>query len=100
MSLIFGLSLIAIILVRALLRLAGFRLRPWLPPYGWNRFYADTLIFALILLSIGMSVGLPRTLGMTIVLAGVAAVIAGVLDSQRVRRAREMANAAAREPEA
>ena len=85
MTLIFGLLLIAVMVVRFLLRLAGFRLRPWLPASGQYRFYADALIAALILLAVAIGWGFPRSFGMTLSIAILCIAIAAVLEWMRKR---------------
>jgi hypothetical protein len=88
MYLVIAAILIVWITIRFVLRLLGFKLRPWLPQTGSRRYFADTAITALLLLCVTALVGIQPSFGVAAGLAVLAGTIAAVLESRRKRKIR------------
>ena len=86
MYVIFGAGLILIILVRGVFGMLGFRLKPWLPPSGRRRYYADLLITATLLLCGAIFVGLPKSFFVAFCLVILSSLIAMILEARRNRQ--------------
>lgn len=86
--LILGTVLIAVLLVRFGLTLAGFKLRPWLPQSGRRRFYIDMALSALVLVFGAVLLGIHRSFGLALVIALLAGGIATALEAIRARQPR------------
>jgi hypothetical protein len=84
--LIFGLGLILLIAVRGIAGLLGFRLKPWLPPSGRRRYYADLLITATLLLCGAVLVGLQKSFFLAFCLVILSSLIATILETMRNRK--------------
>jgi hypothetical protein len=89
MFLIVALVVAAVVLVRFVLRLAGVKLRPWLPERGRWRYRIDAAIAGLILLGLAIGVGMRPSFLMALAIAVLAGVIAGGLDAMRKAAARK-----------
>ncbi|HEY3145610.1 MAG TPA: hypothetical protein VGJ75_04630 [Dongiaceae bacterium] len=87
MFLIVTVIVLAIIVVRFLLRLAGVKLRPWLPETGRWRYRIDAAIAGLILLCFAIGIGMRPSFPMALAIAVLAVLIAGGLQAARKAKA-------------
>jgi hypothetical protein len=83
MYVVVGTIFLVLLLIRFGLRLAGFRLKPWLPKSGRNRYYADLVLSAVVLLLIALPLGFHPSYGMALVIVLMATIIAMGLESRR-----------------
>jgi len=86
MYLIVTLLVVVLILVRFVLRLAGVKLRPWLPATGRWRYRFDAGIAGLILLGLAIGVGMRPSFLMAVAIAVLAVFIAAGLEAARKAR--------------
>jgi hypothetical protein len=86
MLLILAFIFIAVALTRFGLRLAGFKLRPWLPETGRWRFRIDAAIAGLVLLGLAIGIGVHPSFVMALTIAILAGIVAGGLEAMRKRK--------------
>jgi hypothetical protein len=79
--------LVLLLVIRFGLRLAGFRLKPWLPQSGRGRYRIDLAITALILLVLARLAGIAPSIGMALIIAVAASVIVAGLEAMRQGKA-------------
>jgi hypothetical protein len=79
--------LLVLLIIRFGLRLAGFRMKPWLPQSGRARYRIDLAITALFLVLIAWLLGVHPSFGMALVIAVVASVVVAGLEAMRKGKA-------------